>query len=128
MIKSLLKQKMRKTYKFSHSVCQGGYLYAHKTAKQESIKNKEGLKNCLQAIAKRFELIDVTIKVYDSIFFFFFMTKPLVKPIELIKSIQNNTSCFCLWDPNYLYTGVYDLQEQYVRKDLKKLDFDYDKG
>lgn len=118
---------MRKTYRFSHSVRQGGYLYAHKAASGETIKNKDGLRNALNAIAKKFELIDVTIKIYDSIFFFFFMRKPLVKPPELINSIQKNIASFGLWSPDYLYTTVYDLQEEYVRKNLKKLGFDYNR-
>lgn len=118
---------MRKTYKFSHSVCQGGYFYCHKT-REGDISNKEGLRNALTAIAARFELIDSTIKVYDLMFFFFFITKPMVKPAELIESIQNNISAFGKWDEKYLYSTVYDLQEEYLRKDLQKWGFDYDKG
>lgn len=117
---------MRKTYKFNHSVVQGGYLYAHKTAKGEIIRNKEGLRNALNAIARKFELIDFTVKVYDSIFFFFFMRKPMVKPNELIEKIHKNISNFGVWGKEYLYTTVYDLQEEYLRKDLEKLGFDYD--
>lgn len=119
---------MRKTYKFSHSVCQGGYLYAHKTAKGEIIENKEGLRNVLNAIANRYELIDVTIKIYDSIFFLFFMKRPSISPAEIIDSIQKNLAHFGLWDPGYIDTTVYDLQEGYVRKDMEKMGFDYDKG
>ncbi len=118
---------MRKTYKFSSSVCQGGYLYVHKLVNGK-IENKEGLKNALNAIAKKFELIDVTIKIYDSIFFLFFMAKPRVKPIELIKCIHNNISYFGIWDKEYLYTTVYDLQEEYVKKDLEKWGYNYEKG
>ena len=116
---------MRKTYRFNHKVVQGGYLYAHKT--YEVIKNKEGLRNALKAIANKHKLIDPTVKVYDSIFFFFFMSRN-VKPNELIEKIQNNISNFGIWDKKYLYTTVYDLQEEYVRKDLEKLGFDYDEG
>ena len=116
---------MRKTYKFSHSVVQGGYVYAHKIANRK-IENKEGLRNALNEIIKKFKLIDATIKVYDSIFFFFFMAHN-IKPIELINSIQKNISSFGAWDKDYLYGTVYDLQEEYLRKDLSKLGFDYDK-
>jgi len=118
---------MRKTYRFNHKVCQGGYLYVHKTANGEIIKNKEGLRNALNAIAIQFKLIDTTIKIYDSIFFLFFMSRN-VKPVELIEKIQKNISNFGFWDKEYLYNTVYDLQEEYVRKDLEKLGFDYDKG
>ena len=61
----------RKLYTFSSSVAQGGYLYAHKTS-AGAIVDKEGLRNALSAISKKHELIDVTIKVYDTIFFLFF--------------------------------------------------------
>ena len=119
---------MRKSYKFSHSVHQGGYFYCHKTANSESIQNKEGLRNALNAISIKFKLIDVTIRIYDTIFFFFFMMKPSVKPIELIETIHKNISTFGKWDKDYLYNTVYDLQEEYLRKDLEKWGLDYDKG
>ncbi len=119
---------MRKTYKFSSCVCQGGYLYAHKIADGEIIKNKEGLRNALNAISNKFELIDITIKVYDSMFFLFFMTKPRIEPMDLIKSIQKNISSFGLWHQDYLYTTVYDLQKEYIKRDLEKWGFDYDGG
>lgn len=87
-----MKWKMRKTYKFSHSVGQGGSLYAHKTINNLKIKNKEALRNILRATANKFDLIDVTIKIYDSIFFFFFMMKPTIRPKELIETIHKNIS------------------------------------
>jgi len=105
---------MRKTYKFSHSVVQSGYLYAHRTATKEIIKNKGGLRNALNTVAKKFKLIDITIKIYDSIFLFFFMTKPMTEPKELIHSIQKNIAPFGLWDKDYIYTTVYGLQEEYI--------------
>ena len=116
---------MRKTYKFSHKVVQGGYVYSHKS--NSKIKNKEGLRNVLRAIASKYKLIDVTIKVYDSIFFFFFMMRN-VEPNKLIKSIHKNILGFGDWVKDYLYGTVYDLQEGYLRKDLEKWGFDYDKG
>ena len=119
---------MRKTYRFSHSVGQGGYLYAHKTVDDEIITNKFGLRNALTAVAKRFELIDVTIKIYDSIFFFFFMSKPSIAYGDIIDSIQKNIASFNSWSPEYVYDAVYDLQEEYIRRDLKKQGFNYDEG
>lgn len=118
----------RKLYKFSSSVSQGGFLYSHKTLDGQEITNKYGLKNALLAIAKQLELIDVTIKVYDNIFFMFYMTKPMVKPIELIEKIQATILQFGKWDEQYIYTGTYDLQKEYVRRDLEKMGFKYDKG
>lgn len=120
-------KKGRRLYKFSSSVAQGGYLYAHKTS-DDTITNMEGLRNALNAIAKKFELIDVTIRVYDKIFFMFFMSKPSLAPQELIDSIQSNTAPFAKWDENYLWTGVYDLQEKYIRENLTKGWYDYDDG
>ncbi|MFH1433227.1 MAG: hypothetical protein ABIG84_08515 [archaeon] len=119
---------MRKTYKFSHSVCQGGYVYAHKTADEQILENKDGLINALHAIGEEFKLIDLTIKIYDTIFFFFFMTRPTVVPLKLIEAIQKNISAFGNWDQEYLYNEVYDLQEEYLRKDLDKWGYDYDEG
>jgi len=46
----------------------------------------------------------------------------------LIDAIQKNINSFAEWDKDYLFTGVYDLQEKYIRKDLKHFGFDYDKG
>lgn len=114
-------------YKFSSSVVQGGYLYAHKT-KDGSIVNKEGLRNLLQAIAKKHDLLDITIKVYEMIFFIFFQIKPSLRPVDLINNIQEHIGLFGEWDDSYVWTGVYDLQEKYVRKDLEKWGMDYDKG
>lgn len=119
---------MRKTYKFSSMVCQGGYLYSRKLLSGEFIEDKEGLRDALMVVAGKFKLIDVTIKIYGSVFFFFFMAKPSVVPLDVINSIQEDISSFSSWDENYVYTGVYDLQEEYVRKDLEKWGFDYDKG
>ncbi len=118
----------RRVYKFSSSIAQGGYLYAHKTREGDTIANNEGLRNLLRAIAKKYELIDVTIKVYNTIFFLFFQTKPMVKPVDLINSIQEHLEIFGSWDEKYVWTGVYDLQEKYVRKDLEKYGFEYEKG
>lgn len=118
----------RKIYKFSSCVSQGGFVYAHKTKEGEKIANKEGLRNALRALAKRFELIDVTIKIYDATFFFFYMTTPSVKPNELLESLQKNISSFAKWDTEHLHTGAYDLQDSFIRKDLKNWGFEYEKG
>ena len=68
---------MRKTYKFSHSISQGGSVYIHRTIEKKKIRNKEILRQALRAVEKEFELIDVTIEIYDSIFFFFHKLKPI---------------------------------------------------
>lgn len=117
----------RTLYKFSSSVAQGGNLYAHKV-RQGAIQNKNGLKNALNAVSIKFKLIDPAIKVYDYIFLFFFHVPKSLAPAALIDSIQKNMQSFGEWDKDYLFTGVYDLQEKYLRKDLEKFGLDYDKG
>ena len=117
----------RTLYKFSSSVAQGGNLYVHKV-RHIFIKNKDGLKNALNALSIKFKLIDPTAKVYDTIFFFFFHIPKALAPATLIDAIQRNINSLAEWDENYLFTGVYDLQEKYIRKDLKHFGFDYDKG
>ena len=118
----------RKLYKFNHSVHQGGYLYAHKTSHEGLIRDRETLRKALKETAKKLELMDVTIKIYDSIFFLHFMMKPSIAPAKVIDSIQENIKHLNVWHNDYLFTGVYDLQEPYVRKDLERMGFDYDKG
>ena len=117
----------RTLYKYSSSVAQGGNLYVHKVG-QGVIKNKDGLMNALNAISIKFKLIDPTAKVYDSIFFFFFHVPNTLAPATLIDAIQRNINSFAQWDKDYLFTGVYDLQEKYLRKDMEKSGYDYDKG
>jgi hypothetical protein len=82
----------------------------------------------LIAVEKKYNLIDVTIKIYDNLFFFFFMKKPSIKPMDLINTIQKNISCFGSWSKDYLYTSVYDLSEEYIRNFLKESGFDFDNG
>ncbi|MEK6969763.1 MAG: hypothetical protein AABW48_05020 [Nanoarchaeota archaeon] len=115
-------------YKFAHSVGRGGDAYIHKTLSGKIIENKLGLRNYLGAISKKHSLIDPTIKIYDTIFFLFFHTPKSLAPATLIESISKNLSLFSEWDKEYVWTGVYDLQENSLRKDLEKWGYDYDKG
>ena len=126
-MKTEIDKQGRRIYKFSHSAAQGGNMYAHKVC-EGSILNKEGLRNALRAIAAKYKLIDSSIKVYDPIFFFFFHLPKSLAPAALIDSIQKNIGVFAVWDVDYLFTGVYDLQEKYLRKDLEKWGFDFAKG
>ncbi len=115
-------------YKFAHSTAKGSNAYIHKTLSGKNIENKEGLRNALTAIAKKHSLIDPTIKIYDALFFLFFHMPKSLAPAALIESIENNISSFAQWDTDYVYTGVDDLQEHFVRKDLQHWGYDYDKG
>ena len=118
----------RMMYKFAHSVGRGGDAYIHKTTADSIIGNKLGLRNYLQAISKKHGLIDPTIKIYDTIFFLFFHTPKSLAPALLIESINKDLSLFSEWDKEYVWSGVYDLQEKFLRKDLEKWGIDYDKG
>lgn len=115
-------------YKFSHSVSKGGNAYIHKTILGKVIENKQGLRNVLGAISKRYGLFDPTIKIYNDIFFFFFHIPKSLAPAELIERIGKNISSFAEWDKDYVFTGVYDLQDKFLRKDLEKWGYDYDEG
>ena len=112
----------RRIYKFSHGVSQGGYMFANKIL-SEKIENKEKLREILNEVTKKYELIDVTIKIYDKIFFFFFMMKPSLSQITIIDSIKKEIKTLGNFDEEYLFTNVYDLQEKYVREDLAKFKF-----
>ncbi len=116
----------RKTYKFGSTTFQGGYLYAHKTVAGETIKDREALRTALNALAAKMGLIDVTVKIYDAIFFLFFVAKPSLRPIDIIGQIQKSISSFGVWYEDYIYTGVDDLQEQHIRKQVAKWGYDYD--
>ena len=117
----------RRLYKFGSCVMQGGFMYAHNTKDGLAIEGKEKLNDALLSIAKEFELVDVTVKVYDSIFFLFFMSKPSIAPQKIIDAIQNNIVDFSDWAEDYVCTGVDSLEEGHVREELKKWGFDYGK-
>lgn len=127
-MKRILDKNGRVLYKFSSSVCQGGYVYAHKTKENTLIMNKGGLRNALHEIAVQYALIDATIKVYDTIFFLFYMTKPMVVPQQLINTIQEKIAPFSTWADQGFYNAVYDLQERFIREELHKWGYDYDQG
>lgn len=93
-MKKVIDKDGRILYKFSHSTAKGGNAYIHKTIPDKCIVNKQGLRNALDAISKKYELIDPTIKIYDSIFFFFFHIPKSLAPAELIESINKNISSF----------------------------------
>ena len=117
----------RRLYKFSHGVSQGGYMFANKIL-TEKIENKEKLREILNVIVEKYQLIDVTIKIYDKIFFIFYMMKPSISQGLIIDSIKAEINTLGNFDEEYIFTSVHDLQEKYVREDLKKFKFDYDKG
>ncbi len=115
---------MRKTYRFSHSVAQGGLLYAHKG----KIEDKDKVREALHEVCDRLKLMDVTIKVYETALFLFFMMRPSLAQIEVISAIQKAISGLGSWEEEYMFIGVYDLQEEYVREELEKFGFEWEKG
>jgi hypothetical protein len=118
----------RITYVYSHSVSKGGNVYLQKTINQEIIKNKEGLRSVLQAIVRKYQLIDANIKIYDEVFFFFFHLPKGVSAGNIIDTIQQNIVNKERWDEEYVFTGVYDLQEHHVKEYLEKHGFEYEEG
>ncbi len=116
----------RRIYKFSHSVFQGGYLYAHQAS--TAIADKEMLRNALHSTAEKNRLIDVTIKIYERIFFIFCMIPLALAPQKVIDAIQCDIASLAEWEEGYLFKSVYDLQESYVREYLAKEGYDYDEG
>lgn len=117
-----------KTYRFGSTTFQGGYLYAHRTVDEEVIKDGEALRTALSALAGKMELIDVTIKIYDAIFFLFFVAKPSLRPSDIIGQIQACIPAFGTWAADYIYTGVDGVQEQFMRIHLKNFGFRYEDG
>ena len=101
-------------------------MYARKT--DGAINDATALRMRLNAIAEKYKLIDVTIKIYDAIFFMFFQSKPSLVPQHLIDTLESEIMPFAEWDQDYLWTGVYDVQEKYVREYLEKHEFEYDEG
>ncbi len=118
----------RLLYKFSHSVAQGGNAFIQKTLNGKSIENKQRLRDVLNEIALQHKLIDPTIKIYDTIFFFFFHIPRTLAPLRIFESIDKDIIPLDQWDEDHIFTGVYDLQEKFLRKDLEKWGYEYDKG
>lgn len=118
---------MRKLYKHSHSASAGGWIFAQRL-KNGKIENKEGLRNGLNNVIKILNLIDATTKIYDNIFFLFFATKPTLATTQAIDEIQKNIAGIADWDSEYLFDGVYDVQEEYLKKYLARTGLDFEKG
>jgi hypothetical protein len=102
-------------------------MYAHRTI-YGKIEDKDGLRKTLFDVSSSLKLIDTTVKVYDNIFFLFCFVPPSLEPQKLIDMVQENIAPFGKWDKEYLWVGVYDLQERFIRRDLEKMGFDYDNG
>ena len=127
-MKKAIDNDERIIYKYSHSVSKGGNVYINKTVIGKHIDNKEGLRNVLVAISRKDDLVDVTIKIYDDVFFLFFHLPRSLALAMLIENIRKNIKDFADWDKEYVFAGVYDLQERYIREDLKRFGVDYDEG
>lgn len=118
---------MRKVYKHSHSASAGGWVFAQRIMVGK-IENKEELRIMLDEASKKLNLIDATAKIYDNIFFLFFAMKPTLAAAQAIEEIQKNIAGIAGWDSKYLFDGVYDVQENYLKKYLKDLGLDFVKG
>jgi hypothetical protein len=54
--------------------------------------------------------------------------KPSIAPQQIIDSIEGNIASFAKWDDEFVWTGVYDLQEKYLKEYLTKAGYDYEQG
>lgn len=118
---------MRKLYKFSSSVCAGGWVFAQRV-KSGKIENKEELRSRLNEAGMKLNLIDATAKIYDNIFFLFFAMNPTLAAAQAIEEIQKSMAGIADWDSQYLFDGIYDVQEEYLKKYLAKTGLDFEKG
>jgi hypothetical protein len=114
-------EEVKGTYKFSHSVCQGGFVYIHKSDK--NISNKIGLRNYLEAIIIKHGLFDVNIRIYDNVFFLFFAMKPSMSPNQIIETIQKQLSKFGEFDSEFIFNGCSDISEEFIVKELDNWGF-----
>ncbi|OIO66048.1 hypothetical protein AUJ68_01490 [Candidatus Woesearchaeota archaeon CG1_02_57_44] len=117
----------RTLYIFHRGVAQGGNVYVHKT-KGESIKERDRLRNALNKQAAELDLIDTTIKVYNTIIFIFFHMPKKLSQLELENSIQETIKPFGNWDEENAFMAIYDPQERFIRKDLERWGCNYDDG
>lgn len=118
---------MRKVYKHSHSASAGGWFFAQRV-RVGKIENKEELRIRLNEASRKLNLIDVTAKIYDNIFFMFFAMKSTLATTQAIEEIQKNIAGIADWDSKYLFDGVYDVHKEYLKKYLAKTGFDFEKG
>ena len=103
-------------------------MFIWKTKEECEIKNKTELRNHLNSVIQQFELIDVTIKIYNSIFFLFFTFKPRMVLQQIIDTIVEKIKDTEELTKDNICTATYDLQEPYVRKELSEYGFNYDEG
>lgn len=126
-MKITIDKRGRKLYKFSHSACQGGFMFSNKVL-SGSIVHKDEFRYDLEKVRDELELIDVTIKIYNDTFFIFLMMKPSISIQIIIDKINEVSSKYGNFSKDYFWSNVYDLQEQYIKQDLEKLGFNYDEG
>ena len=127
-MKKEIDKEGRMLYISNHSITKGGNVYICKTLFGKIINNKQGLRNALNAISKKHNLVDPTIKIYNDIFFFFFHIPKLLVPAILIECINKNIAQFAEWDKEYIFTGVQDLQSKFLKEYLKTFGYDHEKG
>ncbi len=95
--------------------------------KSGKIEKKEELGRRLNDAGIKLSLIDATAKIYDNIFFLFFAMKPTLAAAQAIAEIRKNILGIADWDSQYLFDGVYDLREEYLKKYLSEFGLDFGK-
>lgn len=86
------------------------------------------MRSRLNEACKKLNLFDATAKIYDNVFFLFFAMKPTFTAAQAIEEIQKNTVGIADWDSEYFFDGIYDVQEEYLKKYLAKTGLDFEKG
>jgi DNA-binding PadR family transcriptional regulator len=109
---------MRKTYRYSHSIGQGGFMFVQKSDKPI---DKEPLWKALQPAIEKCKLIDVTLKVHENVFFLFFAAPRGHSPQQVADEIRSAIAWLAWWDEEYLMVTVDDVQEESVKKELARL-------
>jgi hypothetical protein len=109
---------MRKTYRYSHSIRQGGFMFVQKSDKPI---DKEPLAKALEPAIEKCKLIDVTLKVHENVFFLFFAPPRRHSPQQAADDIRSAIAPLASWDEEYLMVTVDDVQEESVKKELARL-------
>ena len=122
---------MRKMYKGSSSVSLGGQHFIQRLKPPEAIfpdGAAEKLKSELLKITENLKAQDTTIKVCKNHFHVFFHMPTKYAPAVLIDlfrfTVENVMKEFEMneqLDDEYVFTGIYDLSEEWIRKELKAI-------
>lgn len=122
---------MRKMYKGSHSVSYGGQHFIQRIESGNAVfvgDLAERLKSDLMEVSKTLKAEDATIKICKNHFHVFFHMPARYAPavfIDLFRfTVENVMKEFGMdeqLDEDYVFTGIYDLSEEHIKKEMKIL-------